>query len=201
MTLGEKLQTLRKERKLSEEQLALEMEISRQAISKWELGESTPDTERVIALSHFFDVSIDYLLKDDVLISDDKPLKVSQTPHKSGVRSISVGVMIIGLLLSIVFWSTFQSWVIASVGIVIQLVAFIYFMVNHHYMTYQERKFVYVLGAWLILPFPSKFFIELVMNYYPRPRMSFVDFAVIIILYGVVCGAITILLNQKKGTE
>lgn len=201
MTLGEKLQKLRKERKLSQDQLALEMEVSRQSISKWELGESTPDTEHAIALSHFFGVSIDYLLKDDISISDDKELKISQPPHKSWVSSISVGVMIIGLLLSTVFWSTFQSWVIASVGIVIQLVAFVYFMVNHHYLTDKEQKFVCVIGAWLILLFPSKFFIEVIMNYYPRPRMYFVDLAVIFTFYVVVCGGITLLLNRKKGTN
>lgn len=40
MTLGEKIQQLRKDRKLSQEQLALEMNVSRQAVSKWELGDS-----------------------------------------------------------------------------------------------------------------------------------------------------------------
>lgn len=40
MTLGEKIQQLRKDRKLSQEQLALEMNVSRQAVSKWELGVS-----------------------------------------------------------------------------------------------------------------------------------------------------------------
>lgn len=201
MTLGEKLQTLRKERKLSQEQLALEMEVSRQAISKWELGESTPDTEHVIALSYFFGVSIDYLLKDNISISDDKTLKASQAPHKSGVSSISVGVMIIGLLLSIMFWSTFQSWMMVSIGIVVQLVAIIYFMVKRHYMREKEQRFVWVIGAWLLLPFPSKFFIDLVMNYYPRPRLYLVDLAVMVVFYVVVCVGITMLVNRKKGTE
>lgn len=40
MTLGEKIQQLRKDRKLSQKQLALEMNVSRQAVSKWELGDS-----------------------------------------------------------------------------------------------------------------------------------------------------------------
>ncbi len=51
MTLGEKLLYLRKTKGLSQEQLASEVTVSRQAISKWELGESMPDTENVILYS------------------------------------------------------------------------------------------------------------------------------------------------------
>lgn len=98
-------------------------------------------------------------------------------------------MMIIGLLLSIVFWSTFQSWIMMSIGILIQLVAFMYFMVNCHYMANQEQKLGYAIGSWL-LTLPKYFFVELVMNYYPRPRMYFID-----------CGGIIILINRKKGTE
>ncbi len=49
--LGEKIQRLRKEKGLSQEQLAAQLTISRQAISKWELGESMPDTENIVQLS------------------------------------------------------------------------------------------------------------------------------------------------------
>jgi len=65
MLLGEKIQQLRKERGLSQEQLASRITVSRQAISKWELGEATPDVENVIQLSNIFGVSTDYLLKTD----------------------------------------------------------------------------------------------------------------------------------------
>lgn len=66
MTFGEKLQALRKQKGMSQEQLASQITVSRQAISKWELDNSLPDTENVIQLSEIFDVSIDYLLKDNV---------------------------------------------------------------------------------------------------------------------------------------
>ena len=52
MLLGEKLKKLRKARGLSQEQLADRLNVSRQAISKWELGESTPDTDNLVALSY-----------------------------------------------------------------------------------------------------------------------------------------------------
>ena len=62
MSFGEKLQMLRKKKGISQEQLAQQLDVSRQAISKWETGESLPETEKVILLAKFFDVTIDYLL-------------------------------------------------------------------------------------------------------------------------------------------
>ena len=50
MTLGEKLQLLRRSRGLSQEQLAAELDVSRQAISKWECGDSTPDLDKLRAI-------------------------------------------------------------------------------------------------------------------------------------------------------
>ncbi len=63
MTFGEKLQTLHKSKGMSQEQLASRMEVSRQSVSKWELGESSPDMERVLMLSRILDVSTDFLSK------------------------------------------------------------------------------------------------------------------------------------------
>jgi len=65
LSTAEKLQTLRRSRGLSQEQLANQLNISRQAISKWELGDSFPDAENLLALSRLYGVSIDYILNPD----------------------------------------------------------------------------------------------------------------------------------------
>ncbi len=62
MTLGEKLQMLRRSRGLSQEQLAAELDVSRQAISKWECGDSTPDLDKLRAICTYFGVTTDYLI-------------------------------------------------------------------------------------------------------------------------------------------
>ena len=62
MTFGEKLQRLRRREGLSQEQLAASLGISRQAVSKWELGEAVPGTENVVQISRLFGVSTDDLL-------------------------------------------------------------------------------------------------------------------------------------------
>ena len=66
MTLGEKILKQRNKNGYSQEQLAEKITVSRQAVSKWELDQSTPDLECVIQLSNIFGVSIDYLAKNDI---------------------------------------------------------------------------------------------------------------------------------------
>ena len=58
---GERLQRLRRMKGLSQEQLAAELHVSRQAISKWEQG-NLPETETLISLAAYFEVSLDFLL-------------------------------------------------------------------------------------------------------------------------------------------
>lgn len=64
MTLGEKITDLRKKHGLSQEELAITLGVSRQAVSKWELGDATPETEKIVALAEYFDVTTDWLLRD-----------------------------------------------------------------------------------------------------------------------------------------
>lgn len=66
MILGEKIAQLRKQREWSQEELASQLGISRQSVSKWESGASIPDLDKVVRMSGLFGVSTDYLLKEEV---------------------------------------------------------------------------------------------------------------------------------------
>lgn len=79
MTFGEKLQLLRTQKGFSQEKLSEQLTVSRQAVSKWELGESLPDTENVVQLSKLFSVSIDYLLNDEFCKETDIPAVQNNT--------------------------------------------------------------------------------------------------------------------------
>ena len=65
MILAEKITVLRKRNGWSQEELAEKLGVSRQSISKWESAQSTPDLNRILAMSALFDVSTDTLLKDE----------------------------------------------------------------------------------------------------------------------------------------
>ncbi len=64
MKLEEKITILRKKQGWSQEELAFRLDVSRQAVSKWEMGASVPDLDKIIKMSEIFNVTTDYLLKD-----------------------------------------------------------------------------------------------------------------------------------------
>lgn len=66
MLLAEKIAALRKRNAWSQEELAGQLDVSRQSVSKWESGASIPDLDRILALSNLFGVSVDYLLKEEM---------------------------------------------------------------------------------------------------------------------------------------
>ena len=65
--LSEKLYKLRKNSGFSQEQLAEQLNVSRQAISKWEQGTAVPESDKLIIISNYFGVTVDYLLKEDTV--------------------------------------------------------------------------------------------------------------------------------------
>ena len=75
MKFNEKLVSIRKKQGLSQEELGMELQVSRQTISKWETGQSYPDFQSLVMLSDYFGMSLDELVKDiDVQDIRDKNL-------------------------------------------------------------------------------------------------------------------------------
>ena len=84
--LAQQLKSLRTANNMSQDDLAEKLYISRQAISKWETGEATPDLDKLVQLADIFKVSLDFLVlgkepdKDIVVKNDDwEPWKVSNS--------------------------------------------------------------------------------------------------------------------------
>ena len=61
MNIGERIMALRKEKSISQTELAKRLNVSRQAVSKWEQGTSSPDTERLIQLAEILGTEVEYL--------------------------------------------------------------------------------------------------------------------------------------------
>lgn len=113
MTLEEKLIHLRKEKGITQSELAEAVEVSRQAVSKWESGGAAPSTENLISLSDLYGVSVDYLLHDGELkagkteplprdAEDDVKISCGET-RKISVKwfAIIVGFLILIILILI----------------------------------------------------------------------------------------------------
>lgn len=106
MTFGEKLQLLRKAKGMSQEQLATQINVSRQAISKWEVGESNPDLDKVVQISNIFDVTTDYLLKAE---QENSIGKVTLEGNKNDV-TVQILLISSAAFLAIGLFCAFGSW-------------------------------------------------------------------------------------------
>ena len=101
MNLGDKILQLRKKNGLSQEQLGEKVDVTRQTISNWELGETTPNTEQLKKMSKAFNVSI-----DEILDNDSKEFlmnKISNTEILAGIIIIILKVIGFVIVVYIIF--------------------------------------------------------------------------------------------------
>ena len=93
MSLGEKIKKERLSRGLSQEALAKELYVSRQAVTKWEGNEAKPDIKTIEAIAEYFNVTVDYLLEE----ASNKDDNSNKRRHRLGQDII----IFLSLLLSI----------------------------------------------------------------------------------------------------
>ena len=126
MNMADRIQHLRRSKGISQEELADKVGVSRQAVSKWESEQSTPDIEKVILLSDFFDVTTDYLLKGIEPVSEN-------ITKKSDARIFSlVGSVFnfIGLVVAIMIWKEKQTSFSVAVGLSLMAVGVMIFVIG-----------------------------------------------------------------------
>ncbi|MBQ2835505.1 MAG: helix-turn-helix transcriptional regulator [Clostridia bacterium] len=103
MKFNEKLIELRKKAGLSQEELGYKLDVTRQTVSKWELGETTPEMAKLVEMSKIFNITVDELTNDSEIttnvnpIIEDKPIQ-DKNPKDKKVLIIIVTVLIVVIL-------------------------------------------------------------------------------------------------------
>ena len=118
MDIGLKIKKLREQQKISQEELALKIFVSRQTISNWETNKSCPDVKSLITLSDIFNVSLDNFIKDDIK-------EMREVVEKATIKNFNVisGVFLIELI--VVAVSAYPLFSIkGNIGIIIWLCLF-----------------------------------------------------------------------------
>ena len=90
MNFNGRLADLRRKRGLSQEQLGYELGVSRQTVSKWELGQSYPDFQRLLLLSDYYEMSLDELVRG-VDVGDVRALNESDKQISSIYSDVERG--------------------------------------------------------------------------------------------------------------
>ena len=98
MNLSDRIQNLRKMKGVSQEQLADVLGVSRQAVSKWESEQSTPDMEKIITMSDYFEVTTDYLLKGIEPVKESNRRKLNAAVFSIAASALNLFGMITGIL-------------------------------------------------------------------------------------------------------
>ncbi len=113
MEFNNKLYNLRKQKGLSQEELANRLNVSRQTVSKWEVGDSTPDMEKLVAISDLFEISLDELVMDKVpvhigatsteleIVSELKQKVLTDKNKQKAKRGLKVVAIIFAIILLI----------------------------------------------------------------------------------------------------
>ena len=120
MKLAERIQYLRKNKGVSQEELADQIGVSRQAVSKWESEQSLPDLDRIIAMSEYFHVTTDYILRGIEPVADKKKERRELTSQILYIASVAF--VIIGLLCAFGGWYEKQALNAVSGSMIIQAV-------------------------------------------------------------------------------
>lgn len=109
MELKEKLVDLRKKRGLSQAELAEEINVSRQAISRWEVGSAIPSADNLMWLSKFYEVSMDELMDTSCDGGQEKSQEKTVAKSKAGVPiKFLVCICVLAVITAIVIWAVFS---------------------------------------------------------------------------------------------
>lgn len=125
MNISDRIQTLRRARGLSQEELADIVGVSRQAVSKWESEQSVPDLERIIILSDTFDVTTDYILK-----GIEQPTQTENKDPSSIFVIVGTALNFIGLVVSAAIWYDQQVAMAPVVGLIFMALGCMVFAVG-----------------------------------------------------------------------
>ena len=201
MTIEERIQELRKGKGLSQEQLADVLGVSRQAVSKWESGQSLPEIEKLIAMSALFGVTIDYILKGET----PPPQSARGDRRRSSKFSAQILYAVAAMILAIGVIATlgrlsdgtstmdiYGGLIIESVGLALLLVGI--FIAGGRVI----NKPLFVVNILLAGVLPSWFVAQTFFRYYPRPALGYSFFLMFAGMYIVICGLIIYIAVVRK---
>ncbi|MCM1543741.1 MAG: helix-turn-helix domain-containing protein [Ruminococcus sp.] len=168
MTIAERIQNLRKARGISQEDLAEQIGVSRQAVSKWESEQSMPDIDKIISVSEFFGVSTDYLLRgvenveqhevkaDSTVEVKAECVKKSREADAGVFAIVGTALNFIGLIIAAAIWFERNTFLAAAIGLIIMAMGTMMFAMGQRLdkTKPRARKIFWLINVWIIFPIP-----------------------------------------------
>ena len=200
MKIEDKLLKLRKEKRLSQEDVAEKLNVSRQTVSKWETGQSSPDLDKIIPLCELYEISSDELLTGKKYEEVIKEKKEQENMKAKGI-GLSLVIYVLSIIL-FVFLISFSGPVIALgiffLGVILATALFIYTCImykGNNDMKFLKKLIMKIDSTWIlvILTFLNLFFSLLVNTWCSYGEVYEDELGVLINFLGPCIGIMVVL--------
>lgn len=197
MNIADRIQNLRKTKGISQEELADKVGVTRQAVSKWESEQSTPDIEKIIIMSNYFEVTTDYLLKG----IEPKTEEIKKKPDAGIFSIVGTAINFIGLIVAIMIWHEEQVAYSVAVGLIIMAIGCMSFALGQTMSADKTRgkarKYFLLINLWVLVLIPLSLCFNVLDAFfggyvgliapYPLLGNSFITYGLCWLMYFGIC--------------
>ena len=210
VSIADRIRNLRKARGISQEEFADQIGVSRQAVSKWESEQSTPDIDKIILISDFFGVTTDYLLKG----VEPQPQETRRNPDAVIFSIIGTALNIIGVIAAIWIWYEQRRPLAAAVGLILMTVGCVIFAIGQSVgdseTKAKAKKQFWVMNVWTLPFIPFSIIINVAVRLFLLGRRyigvlvpsflfgnPFAIYGLFWLVYVVICVIVDIMIIKK----
>lgn len=204
--IGDNIKFYRKKNQLTQDDIAKECSVTRQAVSKWENGTAMPDASNILQLSKLFGVTTDYLLNDDYQSDNDLPkVKEVQNDDLGQIMiylvTFEVMVLLMQFMTTVILQNVFFGF-LSFIPFVAAIGGFEYaYQKKASSATEKTKNFrrkFYKISAWLGLYFPIRFFVSAAVSFYPHPYNTLVLEIIILVIYIAAATCTNLLIDKSQ---
>ena len=181
MNIADRIQNLRKIKGISQEELADKIGVSRQAVSKWESEQSVPETDKIIIMSDYFEVTTDYILK-----GIESGSKTDEPVNAAIFVSIATALNFIGLIMSAVIWYEEQKVTAAAAGLIIMAAGCAVFGIGQAVSALnaeKSKRIFWKLNIWFLAFIPLSMIYNILFSRIPAPYPLFWGYPLNLIMF------------------
>lgn len=202
MVFAEKILLLRQKNGMTQEDLADALQVSRQAVSRWESGSAMPDAQHLLRISDLFEISVDQLLREEPIVMDRSDGRGASASHDDTLFIILITAEVMLLIMELITAYLLQRQFFTVLCFVPFAALLGGFEIGLRRCSvdgaagYKIRRRFYTASVWLGLYFPVRLFISTAMGLYPRPYSSLLLEGIIIFAYLSLAFVLTWLLRR-----
>jgi len=201
MNISDRVQSLRKTKGISQEELADKVGVSRQAVSKWESEQSMPDLDKVIIMSDYFGVTTDYILK-----GIEQSAQTEKKANAGVFVIVSTVLNFVGLIVSAAVWYEEQVPMALVIGLVFMALGCMVFgigMLNSLESTKKNARCSFgLVNIWLLSFIPLSFIYNILLTGttapYPLIGSPIITFPIFWVIYIALCMGVDIAILRAK---